>query len=106
MRGLGSDGLYYDVKFIHDCLNNPVGVSNAFGGDISPDVMFAISPQMIAQYRLMALQPRRRRPASAHRHEIHRNIKNKAATRCLLNRVFSSVFSFRGRNHRYLLIGI
>ena len=63
MRGLGSDGLYYDVKFIHDCLNNPVGVSNAFGGDISPDVMFAISPQMIAQYRLMALQPRRRRPA-------------------------------------------
>lgn len=55
MRGLGSDGLYYDVKFIHDCLNNPVGVSNAFGGDISPDVMFAISPQMIAQYGLMAL---------------------------------------------------
>lgn len=67
-------GLYYDVKFIKDCLNNSVGVSDTFGGDISLDVMFAISPQMIAQYGLMALQPRRRRPASAHRHEIHRNI--------------------------------
>ena len=43
MRGLGSDGLYYDVKFIHDCLNNPVGVSDTFGGDISSDPMLAIS---------------------------------------------------------------
>ena len=52
MRGLGGDGLYYDVKFIQDSLNNPVGISDAFGGEISPDVMFAISVQMIAQYRL------------------------------------------------------
>ncbi len=36
--------------------------------------MLPISPQMIPQDRLMALQPRRRRPPSAHRHEIHRNI--------------------------------
>lgn len=55
MRGLGVMGLYYDVKFIKDCLNNSVGVSDTFGGDISLDVMFAISPQMIAQYGLMAL---------------------------------------------------
>lgn len=43
MRGLGGMGLYYDVKFIKDCLNNPVGVSDAFGGDISSDPMLAIS---------------------------------------------------------------
>lgn len=43
MRGLGSDGLYYDVKFIKDCLNNSVGVSDTFGGDISSDPMLAIS---------------------------------------------------------------
>ena len=53
IRGLGGDGLYYDVKFIKDCLNNPVGVSDTFGGEINPDVMFAISVQMIAQYRLI-----------------------------------------------------
>ena len=66
--------LYHNSKPIQHPLNDPISISQPLSSHTRPDPMLPISPQMIPQDRLMALQPRRRRPPSAHRHEIHRNI--------------------------------
>ena len=47
--------LYHNPKPIQHPLNNPISIPQPLSSHTRPDPMLPISPQMIAQYRLMAL---------------------------------------------------